>query len=176
MPAKSASFLTVVPPILKENPCLSSILYLKYRIEYGLPKSIFILKFWLDRETGSNIGAWYNPLKLPSIACSGSNSLLFEFLIELVVMFATVIWCTSSEKKRKQKVTWKLSEISFCISLREKCPFPELFRSLLSPNEGKFVPKILRIRTLFRQCFAIHKWLRLIPSNNCFWKVSHNLK
>ena len=73
MPAKSASFLIVVPPILKENPCFSSILYLKYRIEYGLPKSIFILKFWLDRETGSNIGAWYNPLKLPSIACSESN-------------------------------------------------------------------------------------------------------
>ena len=34
---------------------------------------------------------------------------------------------------------------------REKCPYSEFFWSVFSPNEGKYGPEKLRIRTLFTQ-------------------------
>ena len=37
-------------------------------------------------------------------------------------------------------------------TLREKCSYSEFFRSVFSPNAGKYGPEKLRIRTLFMQC------------------------
>ena len=37
-------------------------------------------------------------------------------------------------------------------TMREKCSDSEFFRSVFSPNAGKYGPEKLRIRTLFMQC------------------------
>ena len=60
----------------------------------------------------------------------------------------------------------KLFSLTFSskFSLREKCPYSEVFWSAFSPDEGESGPERLRIRTLFTRCM-------LVKSNIGFWKT-----
>ena len=59
--------------------------------------------------------------------------------------------------------------LSFCSSLRKKCPYSELFwsvffrkyLSVFSPNAGKYGSEQLRVLTLFTQCLSYEKVLTL---------------